>query len=89
MHIPLFGEIPSKTIGDILMAVVIAPPVITTFFLGDHFFLLRRVLLLAGTTAFFRPITFCVTHMPDSSPDSPANQYPFIFYLILFHNSIN
>lgn len=65
------------------MAVVVTPPVIASFFLGDHFFFLRRLLLLAGTTAFFRPITFCVTHMPDSSPDSRANQYPFQLF---FHN---
>ena len=71
------------------MTLVLVPPAIATLFLGDHFFLLRKLLLLVGTTGFLRPITFCVTHMPDSCPDSRPNQYPFELYLIIFHNSIN
>lgn len=67
------------------MAIVFVPPVVALLFQGDHLLLLRRMLLLIGTTGFFRPITFCVTHLPDSSPDSRANQYPLIFKSWFFH----
>lgn len=80
MKIPLIGGIASKTVGDILMVIVFVPPVVALLFQGDHLLLLRRMLLLIGTTGFFRPITFCITHLPDSSPDSRANQYLFVLF---------
>ena len=82
------GEVPSKTIGDIRMTLVLVPPAIATLFLGDHFFLLRKLLLLVGTTGFLRPITFCVTHLPDSCSDSRPNQYPFFFFIFCLSSII-
>ena len=70
------------------MTLVLAPPAIATLFLGDHFFLLRKLLLLVGTTGFLRPITFSVTHMPDSCPDSRPNQYPFFFFIFCLSSII-
>lgn len=68
------------------MGLAFIPASIALCFQGDHFVLLRRYLLLMGTTGFFRPVTFCVTHMPDSCPESPTNQYPFFSHVWLFVN---
>ena len=78
IRIPCIGEIETAALGDIFMGIVFLPVSIAYCFQGDHFLLLRRFLLMLGVTGFFRPVTFCITHMPDSCPESPTNQYPFV-----------
>ena len=68
-------NVQSKAVGDILMAVVFFTGVISLLVMGTlrQF---RYLLLLIGITGFFRPLTFCITHLSDPNPESPTNTYP-------------
>ncbi|KAK8818294.1 hypothetical protein WA556_006114, partial [Blastocystis sp. ATCC 50177/Nand II] len=65
-------NVQSKAVGDILMAVVFFTGVISLLVMGTlrQF---RYLLLLIGITGFFRPLTFCITHLSDPNPESPTN----------------
>lgn len=61
--------------GDILMGIVFGMGAICLITMGT----LRQVrylLLMIGITGYFRPLTFCITHLSDPSPESPTNLYP-------------
>ncbi|KAK8804183.1 hypothetical protein WA171_000275, partial [Blastocystis sp. BT1] len=73
-ELPLIGKIHTKTIGDVLMGLLILPVTISLLFLKDNFLMLRKALLLLGITGFFRPLTFCCTSLSDPCPSSPTNQ---------------
>lgn len=76
MKVPLIGGVHTKHIGDLIMTILIIPACCSLLFLHDNFLTLRKVLLFLGITAFFRPLTFCCTSLPDPCPTAPPNQYP-------------
>lgn len=43
----------------------------------DHLKTLRNYGLTLMITAYFRPLLFCITHLPDANPLCSTNQYPF------------
>lgn len=49
----------------------------------DHFKTLRHWILTLMITAFFRPLLFCITHLPDANPKCPSNQYPFVLLAVI------